>query len=94
MIESAMRFREPAYAVLSAVLGMVTLILAMLSAFFVFAGIRAALNEAVPHSAVRFEAIVICFVVAIACALVAAVTGRLTYKCMRAASRGIVVGHL
>lgn len=67
--------------------GMVTLILAMLSAFFVFAGIRGALNEAVPHGSVRFEAIVICFVVAIACALVAAVTGRLTYKCMRAASR-------
>ena len=82
-----MSFREPAYAVLSAVLGMVTLILAMLSVFFVFAGIRGALNEAVPHDAVRFEAIVICFVVAMACALVAAGCGRLTYKCMRAASR-------
>ena len=82
-----MRFREPAYAVLSSVLGMVTLILGMLTIFFVFAGIRGALNQAVPHDTARFEAILICFVVATASGLVTAVCGRLTYKCMRAASR-------
>ena len=82
-----MSFPAPAYAVLSAVLAMVTLMLGMLTVVFVLAGIRGALNEAVPHGAVRFEAILICFVVAIACGLVAAVCGRLTYKCMKAASR-------
>ena len=82
-----MRFREPAYAVLSAVLGMVTLILGMLVVFFVLAGIRGALNQAIPHDAARFNAILICFVVAIVFALLAVVCGRLTYKCMRAASR-------
>ena len=82
-----MRFREPAYAVLSAVLGMVTLILGLVTIFFVFAGIRGALNQAVPHDAVRFGAILICLVVAIASGLVTAVCGRLTYKCMRAASQ-------
>jgi len=82
-----MRFREPAYAVLSAVLGMVTLILGLLTIFFVFAGIRGALNQTVPHDAARFEAILICFVVAAACGFVPAGCGRLTYKCMRAASR-------
>jgi hypothetical protein len=82
-----MRFREPAYAVLSAVLAMVTLMLGMLTVFFVFAGIRGALNQAIPHDTARFGAILICFVVAIAFALVAAVCGRLTLKCMRAASR-------
>lgn len=83
-----MRFREPAYAVLSAVLAMVTLMLGMLTVFFVFAGIRGALNQAIPHDAARFWAILICFVVAIAFTLGAVVCGRLTYKCMRAASRG------
>ena len=82
-----MSFREPAYAVLSAVLAMVTLMLGMLTVFFVFAGIRGALNQTVPHDAARFNAILICFVVAIAFALVAVVCGRLTYKCMKAASR-------
>ena len=82
-----MRFREPAYAVLSAVLAMVTLILGMLTTFFVFAGIRGALNQAVPHDAARLNAIVICLAVAIACGLAAVVCGRLSYKCMRAASR-------
>jgi phosphotransferase system glucose/maltose/N-acetylglucosamine-specific IIC component len=82
-----MRFPEPAYAVLSAVLGMVTLMLGMLTVFFVFAGIRGALGHAVPHDATWFKAIVICFVVAIAFALVAVVCGRLTLKCMRAANR-------
>jgi len=82
-----MRFREPAYAVLSAVLAMVTLILGMLTVFFVLAGIRGALNQAIPHDTARFGAILICFVVAIAFALVAVVCGRLTYKCMRAAKR-------
>ena len=82
-----MRFREPAYAVFSAALAMVTLMLGMLTVFFVFAGIRGALNQTVPHDAARFNAILICFVVAIAFALVAVVCGRLTYKCMRAASR-------
>ena len=77
-----MRFREPASAVLSAVLAMVTLILAMLSVFFVFAGIRGALNQAVPHDAARLNAILICFAVAIACGLAAVVCGHLTYKCM------------
>ena len=86
-LNAAMGFREPAYAVLSAVLGMVTLILGMLAVFFVFAGIRGTLNQAVPHDAAWFGAILICFVVAIACGLVAAVCGRLTYKCMTAASR-------
>ena len=82
-----MRFREPAYAVLSAVLGMVTLILGMLAVFFVLAGIRGALNQSIPHDAARFNAILICFVVAIVFALLAVVCGRLTYKCMRTASR-------
>jgi phosphotransferase system glucose/maltose/N-acetylglucosamine-specific IIC component len=82
-----MSFREPAYAVLSAVLGMVTLILGMLAVFFVFAGIHGALNQAVPHGAERFNAIVICFAVAIVFAFVAVVCGRLTYKCMKVASR-------
>jgi phosphotransferase system glucose/maltose/N-acetylglucosamine-specific IIC component len=82
-----MRFREPAYAVLSAVLGMMTLLLGMLTAFFVFAGIRGALNQAVPHDSARLNAVIICFAVAIAFALVAVVCGRLTYKCMRVASR-------
>ena len=82
-----MKFREPAYAVLSAVLAMVTLMLGMLTVFFVFAGIRGMLNQAIPHDAAWFWAILICFVVAIAFALVAVVCGRLTYKCIRAASR-------
>jgi len=82
-----MRFREPAYAVLSAVLGMVTLMLGMLAVFFVLAGIRGALNQAIPHDAARVNAILICLVVAIVFALLAVVCGRLTYKCMRAASR-------
>jgi len=55
--------------------------------FFVFAGIRGALNQAIPHDTARFGAILICFVVAIAFALVAVVCGRFSYKCMRAASR-------
>lgn len=55
--------------------------------FFVFAGIRGALNQAVPHDGTWFGAILICFVVAIAFALVAVVCGRLTLKCMRTASR-------
>jgi phosphotransferase system glucose/maltose/N-acetylglucosamine-specific IIC component len=82
-----MSFREPAYAVLSAVLGMVTLILGMLTVLFVFAGIRGALNPTVPHVEARFNAILICFVVAIVFALLAVVCGRFAYKCMRAASR-------
>jgi len=82
-----MSFREPTYAVLSAVLAMVTLMLGMLTFFFVFAGIRGALNQAIPHDTARFGAILICFVVAIAFALVAVVCGRFTYKCMRAASQ-------
>lgn len=82
-----MAFREPAYAVLSAVLGMVTLILGMLTALFVSAGIRGALNPGIPHDGARFNAILICFAVAIAFALLAVVGGRLTHKCMRAASR-------
>jgi hypothetical protein len=82
-----MAFREPAYAILSAVLGMVTLILGMLAVFFVFAGIRGALNQAIPHDAARLNAILICFAAATAFALLAVVCGRLTYKCMRAASR-------
>jgi hypothetical protein len=63
------------------------IVLGLLTIFIVFAGIRGALNQALPHDAARFEAILICFVVAIACCLVTAVCGRLTYKCMRAASR-------
>src|SRR5262249_9656922 len=47
----------------------------------------AALNQATPHDTARLGAILVCFVVAIAFALVAVVCGRLTYKCMRAASR-------
>ena len=86
-MNAAMRFREPAYAVLSAVLAMVTLILGMLSVLFVFAGIRGALNQAVPHDAVRFNAILVCFVVAIVCAGLAAVCARLMYKCMKTATR-------
>lgn len=82
-----MSFREPAYAVVSAVLAMVTLMLGMLTVFFAFAGIRGALNQAIPHDTARFGAILICFVAAIAFALVAVVCGRLTYKCMRAARR-------
>jgi phosphotransferase system glucose/maltose/N-acetylglucosamine-specific IIC component len=82
-----MSFREPAYAVLSAALAMVTLMLGMLTVFFVLAGVRGALNQAIPHDAARLSAILICFVVAIAFALVAVVCGRFTYKCMRAASR-------
>ena len=82
-----MSFREPAYAVLSAVLATVTLMLGMLTFFFVFAGIRGALNQAIPHDAARLSAILLCFVVAIAFALVAVVCGRFTYQCMRAASR-------
>ena len=82
-----MRLREPAYAVLSALFGMVTLILAMLTVFFVFAAIRGALNQAVPQDASKFGAVLICFVVATASGLLAAVCGRLTYKCMTAASR-------
>ena len=41
-----MGFREPAYAVLSAVLGFVALILALLAVLFVFAAIRGVLNKA------------------------------------------------
>ena len=47
-----MRLREPAYAVLSALFGMLTLILAMLTVFFVFAAIRGALNQTVPRTRV------------------------------------------
>ena len=61
--------------------------LGMLTVFCVFAGIRGALNQTTPHDTARFEAILICFVAAIAFALVAVVCGRLTYKCMRGASR-------
>jgi phosphotransferase system glucose/maltose/N-acetylglucosamine-specific IIC component len=82
-----MSFREPAYAVLSAALAMVTLMLGMLTVFFVLAGVRGALNQAIPHDTARFGAILICFVVAIAFALVAVVCGRFTYKCLKAASR-------
>ena len=82
-----MGFREPAYAVLSAVLAMVTLMLGMLTILFFFAGIRGALNQAIPHDTARLSAILICFVAAIAFALVAVICGHLTYKCMRAASR-------
>jgi len=59
--------------VLSAVLAMVILILGMLTVFSVFAGIRGALNQAIPHGTPRFGATVICFVAAIAFAVVAAV---------------------
>ena len=83
----AMRLREPAYAVLSALFWMVTLILAMLTVFFEFAAIRGALNQAVPQDASKFGAVPICLVVATASGLLAAVCGRLTYKCMTAASR-------
>jgi len=55
-----MRLREPAYAVLSALFGMVTLILAMLIVFFVFAAILGALNQAVPQDASKFGAVLIC----------------------------------
>ena len=82
-----MGFREPAYAVLSAVLGFVALILALLAVFFVLAAIRGALNPTIPHVAARFNAILICFVVAIVSGVLAAVCARLTYKCMKAASR-------
>ena len=82
-----MRLREPAYAVLSALFGMVTLILAMLTVLFVFAAIRGALNLAVPQDASKFGAALICFVVATTFGLLAAICGRLTYKCMTAASR-------
>jgi hypothetical protein len=68
-------------------LGFGTLILAMLTVLFVLAGIRGALNQAIPHVPARFNAIVICFVAAIVFALLAVVCGRLTYKCMRAANR-------
>ena len=66
---------------------MVTLMLGMLTVFFVFAGIRGALGHAVSHDAAWFKAIFTCFMVAIVFALMAVVCGRLTYKCMRAASR-------
>src|SRR5262249_17527596 len=82
-----LRFREPAYAVLSALFGIVTLILVLLTVFLVFAAIRGALNQAIPHDAARFNAILICFVVAIVCGFLAALCGRLTSKCMRAANR-------
>jgi len=81
-----MRFREPAYAVLSAVLGFVTLILALLAVFFMFAAIRGVLNEAVPVD-VKFGVVLICFGVAIVSCVLAAVWVRLTYKCIRAADR-------
>jgi hypothetical protein len=55
--------------------------------FFVFAAIRGTLNPAIPHVAARFNAILICFVVAIVSGVLAAVCGRLTYKCIRAADR-------
>jgi uncharacterized membrane protein YgcG len=80
------RFREPAYAVLSAVLGCVALILALLAVLFVFAAIRGVLNKAVPLD-VRFGAVLICFVVAIVSGVLAAVCVRLMYKCIRAADR-------
>jgi len=82
-----MSFREPAYAVLSALLGFLALILALLAVFFVFAAIRGALNPAIPHVAARFNAILICFVVAIVSGVLAVVCWRLTFKCMQAASR-------
>jgi len=82
-----MRFREPGYAILSAVLAMVTLVFGMLAGFFLLAGIRGALNQAIPHDGTRFNAILICFVVAIVFAFLTVVCGRLMYKCMRAASR-------
>ena len=82
-----MSFREPAYAILSALLGFVALILALLAVFFVFAAIRGALNPAIPHVAARFNAILICFVVAIVSGVLAAVCGRLMYKCMKAVGR-------
>jgi hypothetical protein len=66
---------------------MLTLMLGMLKMFFVFARIRGALNQAIPHDTARFEAILICFAVTVAFALVAVVYGGLAYKCMRAANR-------
>ena len=87
VIEYSVRFREPGYAVLSAVWGFVTVMLGMLTILFALAGIGGALNQTVPHGAARLEAILICFVMAIVFALLAVVCGRLTYKCMRAASR-------
>jgi hypothetical protein len=76
----AMRLREPAYAVLSALFGMLTLILAMLTVFFVFAAIRGALNQTVPQDASKFAAVLICFVIATASGLLAAVCGRFEYN--------------
>jgi hypothetical protein len=81
-----MGFREPAYAVLSAVLGFVALILALLAVLFVFAAIRGVLNKAVPLD-VKFGAVLICFVVAIVSGVLTAVCVRLMYKCIRAADR-------
>ena len=86
-MNTAVTFREPAYAILSAVLAVLTLMSGMLTVFFMFAGIRGALNQAVPHGTARVNAIVICFLVAVAFAFVGILCGRLTYKCMRAASR-------
>jgi hypothetical protein len=83
-----MSFREPAYAVLSAVLAFVTVIFAMLTVFFLIAGIRGALNPAIPDSGAKLGAIMVCFVVAIAFGVAAVVCGHFTHKCMRAASRG------
>ena len=86
-MNAVMRFREPAYAILSAVLAMVTLVFGMLTGFFVLAGIRGALNQAIPHDGARFNAILICLVVAIVFAFLTGVCGRFMYKCMRAANR-------
>ena len=82
-----MGFREPAYTVLSAVLGFVTLILGMTAVFFVFAAIRGALSQTAPHVPARLNAIVIWVIVATVCGLMAFGCGRLTYKCLRAANR-------
>jgi len=72
---------------------MVTLILGMLTGFFVFAGIRGAFNQGVPHDAAWFGAILICFIVAIAFALAAVLCGRLTYKVYESSESGIIVSH-
>ena len=58
-----MTFREPGYAILSAVLAMVTLVFGMLAGLFVLAGIRGPLNQAIPHNEAGFNAILICFIV-------------------------------
>src|SRR5215467_7024218 len=81
-----MGFREPAYAVVLAALGFVALILALLAVFFVCDNPRRT-KPSYTHVAARFNAILICFVVAIVFGVLAAVCGRLTYKCMKAASR-------